>query len=174
LYNVYLRLFTTCRCLTGVQSRSAVGELPSTVVTEPTSQHRPHRILAIEGIDGAGKETQAELLRDRLVGRGWSVRMLSFPVYSSFFGQSIRQLLDGQLGAGDVSADAVDPRSMALWYALDRWEAFRDPDLRRAGSAAREDCLLLNRSSAVPVGGGTSAQGRGRALPGRQRDPEVP
>jgi dTMP kinase len=50
--------------------------------------------------------------------------LISFPVYGSFFGSEIRRLLDGDDGA---SANTVDPRSMALWYALDRKYSFKSP-----------------------------------------------
>lgn len=92
--------------------------------------------VAIEGIDGAGKATQTELLRARLVSSGFSVGVRSFPVYESFFGSTIRQLLDGRL---PHSAETVDPCSMALWYALDRWEAVRALD------RTEYDWLILNR-----------------------------
>lgn len=92
-------------------------------------------IVAIEGIDGAGKATQSDLLRDSIEASGESAKVLSFPVYESFFGSTVRQLLDGKL---PHSAETVDPQSMALWYALDRWETFE-----RLTSSP--DWLILNR-----------------------------
>lgn len=94
-------------------------------------------IIAIEGIDGSGKTTQTKLLMGECESRGFSVAVESFPRYASFFGQEIRALLDGH---GAVSASTVDPRSMALWYALDRWSAFRH-------RSSKADVLLLNRYS---------------------------
>lgn len=92
-------------------------------------------MVAIEGIDRAGKTTQTERLRAVLAAAGATVAVLSFPRYESFFGRSIRQLLDGH---GAQSAATLDPRSMALWYALDRWSAMAvlDPTV---------DYLLANR-----------------------------
>lgn len=78
-------------------------------------------IVAIEGIDRAGKTTQTTLLRQALEGAGERVTVLSFPRYETFFGRTIRALLDGH---GATSAATLDPRSMSLWYALDRWQAF--------------------------------------------------
>jgi dTMP kinase len=92
-------------------------------------------IVAIEGIDGAGKATQADLLHDAITAAGGTAQVVSFPVYESFFGSTIRQLLDGKL---PHSADTVDPRSMALWYALDRWEEFQGLDVTGGW-------LILNR-----------------------------
>jgi dTMP kinase len=82
-------------------------------------------VVAVEGIDRAGKTTQTDLLRRALVDAGETVAVLSFPRYDTFFGRTIRELLDGQ---GATSAATVDPRSMSLWYALDRWQAFRSID----------------------------------------------
>ena len=36
-------------------------------------------LIAFEGLDQSGKQTQAEQLRDRLVASGRLVRLLSFP-----------------------------------------------------------------------------------------------
>lgn len=93
------------------------------------------QLIAIEGIDRAGKTTQTQLLADVLRARGRRVATLSFPRYESFFGRRIRALLDG---GGSTSAATLDPESMSLWYALDRWDAFEHLD---------EGCdvVLLNR-----------------------------
>ncbi len=95
------------------------------------------KIIAFEGIDGTGKTVQMRRLAERLAdGHGLSVRTLSFPMYDTFFGGQVGRLLSGR---GDVKADDVDGRSMALWFALDRFEAFRDLDFSDA------DVLLINR-----------------------------
>jgi len=57
-------------------------------------------------------------------------------MYDTFFGSECGRLLSG---SGGVRANEVDQRSMALWYALDRFEAFRDYDYSGA------DVLLINR-----------------------------
>ncbi len=94
------------------------------------------KIIAFEGIDGTGKSVQMERLKERLTGSGRRVLSLSFPIYSSFFGNEVGRLLSGRDG---TRADEVDGRSMALWFALDRFEAFRDFDYSTA------DVLLINR-----------------------------
>lgn len=94
------------------------------------------RIIAFEGIDGTGKTVQMDRLFNRLVARGLRVKTLSFPIYTSFFGSEVGNLLTGR---GGVRADAVDGKSMALWFALDRFEAFRAFDYSGA------DVLLINR-----------------------------
>lgn len=92
-------------------------------------------IVAFEGIDGTGKGTQMQHAAQRLTDAGRRVDQLSFPMYDSFFGREIGKLLTGSEG---VRANAVDGKSMALWFALDRFEA-----LRSYRSAA--DILLINR-----------------------------
>ncbi len=94
------------------------------------------KIIAIEGIDGSGKGVQYQLLRNALCARGYSVATRDFPAYDSFFGQEIGKLL---AGTGSVRADQVDGKSMALWFALDRFESLRDY------VDGATDILLLNR-----------------------------
>lgn len=95
------------------------------------------KIIAFEGIDGTGKTVQLQRLYERLEADGrFRVQTLSFPMYETFFGAECGRLLSG---SGGVRANEVDQRSMALWYALDRFEAFRDYDYSQA------DVLLINR-----------------------------
>lgn len=94
------------------------------------------KIIAFEGIDGTGKSVQMEALRRRLEQQGLAVGVLSFPDYDSFFGGCVGRYLTKKDG---VSASDVDQRSMALWFAMDRWAAFRDFDY------SRFDVLLINR-----------------------------
>ena len=95
------------------------------------------RFIAVEGIDASGKSTQTDLLADRLRADGLTVEVRSFPRYGSFFGERIRALLDGHRDGTEETAHTLDPRSMALWFAMDRWQSFRDP--------VRTDVVLLNR-----------------------------
>ncbi len=95
------------------------------------------KIIVFEGIDGTGKTVQLQRLYERLVASGrFRVRTLSFPMYETFFGAECGRLLSG---SGGVRANEVDGKSMALWYALDRFEAFRELDYSDA------DVLLINR-----------------------------
>ena len=94
------------------------------------------KIIAFEGIDGTGKSVQMEHLKTNLEDKGFRVLTLSFPVYSSFFGKEIGKLLTGKEG---ITADRVDQKSMALWFALDRFEVFSGLDL------APYDFILINR-----------------------------
>jgi dTMP kinase len=77
------------------------------------------KLIAIEGIDGSGKRTQVELLKDALRARGHQVYLTGFPQYGSWFGKMVGQFLNGELGP----LESVDPHFTALLYAGDRLEA---------------------------------------------------
>ena len=94
------------------------------------------RIITIEGIDGSGKTVQFKRLCANLASLGYSVSTKEFPVYTAFFGSQVGKLLSGEDG---VAATEVDQRSMALWYALDRWEDFRN------WKDGESDFLIINR-----------------------------
>lgn len=76
-------------------------------------------LIAIEGIDGSGKNTQAKLLEHSLQGLGHSVYLTGFPQYESWFGTMVGKFLNGDFGA----LESVDPHFTALLYAGDRFEA---------------------------------------------------
>lgn len=77
------------------------------------------KLVAVEGIDGAGKRTQVELLGHAFDERAIAHCELSFPRYKSFFGQAVARYLTGDFGR----LDQVDPHFSALLYAGDRLEA---------------------------------------------------
>ena len=77
-------------------------------------------LVAIEGVDGSGKGTQARQLVDRLANEGISTALLSFPRYSeTLFGDSIGRFLNGDFGP----LEAVAPQLAATLYAGDRFES---------------------------------------------------
>src|ERR1043165_2851965 len=53
-------------------------------------------LIAFEGLDQSGKQTQAELLRERLTSLGRTVRLLSFPDYGTPIGTEIGHALRGE------------------------------------------------------------------------------
>ncbi len=80
------------------------------------------KIIVIEGNDCSGKETQVQLLFQRLLREGKKVEKISFPNYDSPTGKIIG---GPYLGKDDNSffeegAPLVDPRVAALFYAADR------------------------------------------------------
>ena len=71
-------------------------------------------LIAFEGLDQSGKQTQAERLRDRLVERGRLVRLLSFPAYETPIGEEIGRGLRGER--------EYAPDVMQLLYIANRYE----------------------------------------------------
>ncbi len=71
-------------------------------------------LIAFEGLDQSGKQTQAERLRDSLIEKGRRVRLLSFPDYSTPIGHEIALALRGERPFG---ADV-----MQLLYVANRHE----------------------------------------------------
>jgi dTMP kinase len=71
-------------------------------------------LIAFEGLDQSGKETQARHLRARLQQEARTVRAASFPDYGTPVGREIRQALDGER---DFS-----PEVMQLLYVANRFE----------------------------------------------------
>ncbi len=95
-------------------------------------------LVSIEGVDGAGKTTQAELLRANVAAAGAEVKLRSFPAYDSFIGREIGHMLRS-------SASALDVRSAALWFAVDRRQALEHDPL----AADVEICNRYTLSNAV-------------------------
>jgi dTMP kinase len=78
-------------------------------------------LIAFEGLDQSGKQTQAELLRDRLKQGGRKARLVSFPDYGTSIGEEIARALAGEREYG--------PDVMQLLYVANRYE--RKDDLNR-------------------------------------------
>lgn len=94
------------------------------------------KIITFEGIDGTGKGTQLELTYEYLRKNGYSVAQFDFPVYDSFFGKQVGEYLSAKNG---ISANSVDSKSMALWFALDRFKTFSKVDI------GNYEVVLINR-----------------------------
>jgi dTMP kinase len=71
-------------------------------------------LIALEGIDQAGKRTQARLLAERLRGLGLDVAVWSFPDYGTELGREIGAFLWGER--------RYSPRVRHLLYAANKWE----------------------------------------------------
>ena len=78
-------------------------------------------LIAFEGLDQSGKETQASHLRDRLRAAGGKARVVSFPDYGTSIGEELALALAGEREYGD--------EVMQLLYVANRYE--RKGDLER-------------------------------------------
>ena len=99
-------------------------------------------LVAIEGLDQSGKETQARELRDRLRAAGYRSRVVSFPDYGTSIGEEIARALQGEREYG--------PETMQLLYVANRFERKADIDRWQAGGLI----VLFDRyvASAVAYG----------------------
>ena len=98
-------------------------------------------VVALEGLDGSGKRTQAIQLKARVERGGGRAEILSFPRYEETgFGGKIADYLNGGFGP----LKAVTPYLPALLYAGDRLESL--PLIRAAIESGT--LLILDRYTA--------------------------
>ncbi len=71
-------------------------------------------LIAFEGLDQSGKQTQAERLQVAIEARGENCRLLSFPAYDTAIGEEIHRALHGTRDYG--------PDVMQLLYVANRYE----------------------------------------------------
>jgi dTMP kinase len=116
------------------------------VTQGPSTPLRAGLLIAFEGLDQSGKQTQAELLRDRLGAVGRHASLLSFPDYGTPIGEEIERALRG---ARNYSADV-----MQLLYVANRYE-WRSEIERRRGDGT---ILICDRYLASSIAYG-EAQG---------------
>ncbi len=77
-------------------------------------------LIVLEGLDGAGKSTQLDLVRRHVEAQGRECEYLHFPRFDTpVYGELIARFLRGELGG----IDAVDPYIVALLFAGDRADA---------------------------------------------------
>jgi dTMP kinase len=92
-------------------------------------------IIALDGIDGTGKRTQSKMLEEYLTGKKFRVRVISFPVYGSFFGRMIADYLNGNYG----SLYSLNPKLASLLYAQDRQYYFKNAPVQD------DEIIILDR-----------------------------
>ena len=71
-------------------------------------------LIAFEGLDQSGKQTQAERVQEFVLKRGGDCRLVSFPDYSTAIGGEISKALHGERDYG--------PDVMQLMYVANRYE----------------------------------------------------
>jgi dTMP kinase len=96
-------------------------------------------LVVFEGLDQSGKQTQAERLFERLTGAGRTVRLLSFPSYTTALGAEIGRALHGER---DYGAD-----TMQLLFVANRFEW--KPEIER--ELARGTVIVCDRYRASSI-----------------------
>ena len=71
-------------------------------------------LIAFEGLDQSGKQTQAERVQEFVLKRGGDCRLVSFPDYTTAIGGEISKALHGERDYG--------PDVMQLMYVANRYE----------------------------------------------------
>lgn len=90
-------------------------------------------LIVIEGIDKAGKSTQAMLLADALGSKGYRCKVISFPDYSTFIGKEIYAFLH------EHRDYPLQVKHMLL--SANRWE--KKDEIEQA--LQEYDCVIMNR-----------------------------
>ncbi len=93
-------------------------------------------LIAIEGIDQAGKRTQASLLAKKIRSLGLPVSVWSFPDYTTSLGRQLKAYLAGKI--------QLDMHSVHLLYAANKWELAGE----LAHRIERGGVVIVNRYSA--------------------------
>ncbi len=78
-------------------------------------------LITIDGLDGSGKQTQSEILCDRLTKSGIKARIVSFPDYDSSSSALVKMYLGGEFSH---DPNAVNPYSASSFFAVDRVASF--------------------------------------------------
>lgn len=79
------------------------------------------KLLAIEGLDGSGKETQTKLLRDSLISKGFTTDSISFPRYGQASAVLVEEYLHGAFG---TNPEAVKAYGASSFFAVDRFASY--------------------------------------------------
>ena len=95
------------------------------------------KLIVIEGGDGSGKSTQANLLLNYLERQNIPHSSLDFPQYDSFYGEIVAKFLRGEFG----ELNSVSPYLAALTFALDRYSV-KDEIIERLH---RGEIIIANR-----------------------------
>ena len=74
--------------------------------------------IVIEGLDGCGKSTQLELLKQNYKNADF----ITFPYYDTNSGKIVRDYLDGKF---NETSETVSAYSASAMYAIDRYTSFR-------------------------------------------------
>lgn len=79
------------------------------------------KFIVLEGLDGSGKGTQIELLREYLINNGKRVRVIDFPDYASEGSTLVKMYLDGKLGQNPSDTNAF---AASMFFAADRYVSY--------------------------------------------------
>lgn len=79
------------------------------------------KLIIIEGLDGSGKSTQIEQLRQRAELAGCKVRQIKFPNYEEDSSALVKAYLNGELG----TLSEVNAYAASTFYSVDRYATYQ-------------------------------------------------
>lgn len=80
------------------------------------------KLIAIDGVDASGKQTQTTLLLSRLEKEGREVKMVSFPAYDKPSSILVKMYLNGEFGENPSDVNAYATSTL---FAADRFATYR-------------------------------------------------
>lgn len=80
------------------------------------------RLIVIEGLDGSGKSTQTELLKDSLINAGNDLLQIKLPDYDDPSSTLVKMYLGGEFGS---DPKAVGAYAASAFYAVDRFANYK-------------------------------------------------
>ncbi|HMO78706.1 MAG TPA: thymidylate kinase [Candidatus Paceibacterota bacterium] len=101
-------------------------------------------LIVIDGIDGAGKGTQTQLLVSYMIEKKIPYQVLDFPQYGHASAYFVEKYLRGEYG----TIEQVGPRKASLFYALDRF----DKSFEIKKWLANGDIIISNRYTTSNIG----------------------
>lgn len=80
------------------------------------------KMIVIDGLDGSGKATQAEFLKNRLKEKGYDIYSLDLPCYDDPSSTLVKMYLAGEFGdkPGDVNCYAA-----STFFGVDRYASYK-------------------------------------------------
>lgn len=79
-------------------------------------------LIAIDGVDASGKQTQTQLLKKRLEDDGYNLKTVSFPAYDNPSSTLVKMYLNGSFG--DKPTD-VNAYATSTFFAVDRYATYK-------------------------------------------------
>lgn len=79
------------------------------------------KIIVIDGLDGCGKSTQLEIIKNRLSESGKCVHTISFPDYESQSSALVKMYLNGEFSD---DPDDINAYAASSFYAVDRYSSY--------------------------------------------------
>lgn len=99
-------------------------------------------LYVIDGLDGCGKETQSNLLHERLLKDEIDVEIVHFPVYESESSSLVRYIKAGNLQGG---LDKASPYGISSAFSLDRFITFQNNPKLAEYAIADNKVLIADR-----------------------------